>query len=527
MPPPLPPLSGNPMTTPSAFDSPPASAAARCVSSLLKTTLLGSPGFGECSLSPNYIVNAELANYNTGSSDDVTTQNNSRWQGDDDDGKMTTTTTHNDLKTTTITSRHDNDFKTTTTTSRRWRQQDKAVLARRSRQQQQQGDFSSDGSDDSDNDNATWFKHPDGEHAVGKENLIAIFDFGETIAEETYNELVDVDNLSLVVEACNEQLLYWHLNNITTNQLLLWTKSDYLWFIYIPPHCNSIIAQLRHGSPVRYVDRVRLSYEEIQVSFCELRLITRDGPPRLVTTEGKELTYSWDTALWETTLTNPKSTLLNPRVYHDTPTDSVRKSSPMNQKKTGTGPDRNRWQPDLRLRFIRPQKFTGCGSSKFGNLDEPPQGRLGPVLTGLYNDNHPLTPASTTTTKYKCTTTVSTPAAPPATSTPTPGWTGLNTAPTPTTNHHRRRHINPSINRNVDTPTTTTCNNNMPMTTSSTTTTLDSRNNDTSTTAAQRLRRHGGSPTDCYGHHDCYDSYDDNYGDDLPVGDDLGDLSDD
>ncbi|KAH9040943.1 hypothetical protein EDB85DRAFT_1886613 [Lactarius pseudohatsudake] len=194
----------------------------------------------------------------------------------------------------------------------------------------------------------------------------------------------------------------------------------------------------------------------------------------------------------------------------------------MNRKKTGTGPDRNRWQPDLRLRFIRPQKFTGCGSSKFGNLDEPPQGRLGPVLTGLYNDNHPPTPASTTTTKYKCTTMVSTPAAPPATSTPTPGWTGLNIAPTPTTNHHRRRHINPSINRNIDTPTTTTCNNNMPMTTSSTTTTLDSRNNDTLTTAAQRLRRHGGSPTDCYGHHDCYDSYDDNYGDDLP-GDDLGD----
>ncbi|KAH9015281.1 hypothetical protein EDB83DRAFT_2321345 [Lactarius deliciosus] len=38
----------------------------------------------------------------------------------------------------------------------------------------------------------------------------------------------------------------------------------------------------------------------------------------------------------------------------------------MNWKKTGTGPDRNRWQLDLRLRFIRPEKFTGCGSSKFG-----------------------------------------------------------------------------------------------------------------------------------------------------------------
>ncbi|KAH9014378.1 hypothetical protein EDB84DRAFT_1443876 [Lactarius hengduanensis] len=38
----------------------------------------------------------------------------------------------------------------------------------------------------------------------------------------------------------------------------------------------------------------------------------------------------------------------------------------MNRKKTGTGPDRNRLQPDLRLRFIRPENFTSCGSSKFG-----------------------------------------------------------------------------------------------------------------------------------------------------------------
>ncbi|KAH9013772.1 hypothetical protein EDB85DRAFT_1899552 [Lactarius pseudohatsudake] len=66
-------------------------------------------------------------------------------------------------------------------------------------------------------------------------------------------------------------------------------------------------------------------------------------------------------------------------------TGSVRKSSPMNRKKTGTGPDCNRLQPDLRLRFIRPEKITGCGSSKSGNWvnrhragwdrSQPPQGQ--------------------------------------------------------------------------------------------------------------------------------------------------------
>ncbi|KAH9011157.1 hypothetical protein EDB85DRAFT_1901280 [Lactarius pseudohatsudake] len=54
----------------------------------------------------------------------------------------------------------------------------------------------------------------------------------------------------------------------------------------------------------------------------------------------------------------------------------------MNRKKTGTGPDCNRWQPDRRLRFIRSEDFTGC-------VDEPPQGRLGPVSTGLYTNTTP------------------------------------------------------------------------------------------------------------------------------------------
>ncbi|KAH9014641.1 hypothetical protein EDB84DRAFT_1680107 [Lactarius hengduanensis] len=66
-----------------------------------------------------------------------------------------------------------------------------------------------------------------------------------------------------------------------------------------------------------------------------------------------------------------------------------RGSSPMNRKKTGTGPDRNRLQPDLRLRFIRPENFTGCGSSLIWKMGEPLQGRLGPVPTGLYSHDQP------------------------------------------------------------------------------------------------------------------------------------------
>ncbi|KAH9007639.1 hypothetical protein EDB84DRAFT_1572681 [Lactarius hengduanensis] len=141
-------------------------------------------------------------------------------------------------------------------------------------------------------------------------NLVNLFEFGELISQDSYNDFVD--DLSAVVDACNDQLLFWHLSDIITDQLLLWTKSDYLWFNYIPPRRDYLIRQLQVGHPHRYIDRFRLSYEEIQLSFCEVRLVDREGPPRLVITEGTELTYSWSSDTWETTLTNPDQSLSTP-----------------------------------------------------------------------------------------------------------------------------------------------------------------------------------------------------------------------
>lgn len=150
-------------------------------------------------------------------------------------------------------------------------------------------------------------------------NLVNLFEFGETWDHDTYNDFVD--DLSAVVDACNDQLLFWHLSDIVTDQLLLWTKSDYLWFNYIPPRRDYFIRQLQWGNSIRFLDRFRLSYEEIQINFCEVRVVDREGPARLVITEGTELTYSWSRATWETTLTNPDQSLVNPRVFQDPPTD--------------------------------------------------------------------------------------------------------------------------------------------------------------------------------------------------------------
>ncbi|KAH9166123.1 hypothetical protein EDB89DRAFT_1910894 [Lactarius sanguifluus] len=102
------------------------------------------------------------------------------------------------------------------------------------------------------------------------------------------------DDLSAVVDACNDQLLFWHLSDRTPEQLILWTKSDYLWFNHIPPQCDYLIQQLQAGNSVWYLDRFCLSYEEIEITFYEIRVVDREGPPSLVITEGTELTYSWE-----------------------------------------------------------------------------------------------------------------------------------------------------------------------------------------------------------------------------------------
>ncbi|KAH9163974.1 hypothetical protein EDB89DRAFT_2078371 [Lactarius sanguifluus] len=150
-----------------------------------------------------------------------------------------------------------------------------------------------------------WMEPP-----LALKSLTYLFEFGETWDHDTHNEFLD--DLSAVVDACNNQLLFWHLSDITTDALQLWTRTDYLWFNYIPPRQDYIIRQLQHGNPIHFIEKFRLSYEEIQINFGEIQVLDRDGPPRLVSTEGVELTYSWREATWETTLTNPDSNLVNP-----------------------------------------------------------------------------------------------------------------------------------------------------------------------------------------------------------------------
>ena len=73
-------------------------------------------------------------------------------------------------------------------------------------------------------------------------HLFYLFEFSKALYKESYNALVE--DLQGIVDAANEQLLYWHLADISANQLLLWTNTDYLWFIHVPPRQEQYIRQL-------------------------------------------------------------------------------------------------------------------------------------------------------------------------------------------------------------------------------------------------------------------------------------------
>ena len=122
-----------------------------------------------------------------------------------------------------------------------------------------------------------------------------------------------------------EQFLYWHLaqsatvNNHPAETVLLWVKDDYLWFIHIPPCRQEYIQCILAGERLRFIERFHLNYDQIQINFQELRLVTRgEDSYDLVITNGVEYTYKWDTEVWETTLQNCDN-FIDPEVFHHPP----------------------------------------------------------------------------------------------------------------------------------------------------------------------------------------------------------------
>jgi hypothetical protein len=160
-------------------------------------------------------------------------------------------------------------------------------------------------------------------------DLYNLLPFGEALLPSQFEELVDQD-LPKISRVAQEQLLYWHLSSATTianhpvENILLWNKDDYFWFYHIPPREIELIAQILNGRRIRYLERFRLDYTEIQLTFQEIRLASHANGHRLAITEGREYTYKWANNTWENTLENPDQRLVDPRILHlppDAPSD--------------------------------------------------------------------------------------------------------------------------------------------------------------------------------------------------------------
>ena len=154
--------------------------------------------------------------------------------------------------------------------------------------------------------------------------LQELLPFSQVLGSQEYDYLVD-QTLPRIVEADQEQLLYWHLSNATNiyhypaDAVLLWNSDSYLWFLQVYPDQGSLIRRILRCEHIRYLEQFRLDYSEIQLSFHEICLITQPGNHRLVITEGREHTYQWTRTYWETTLENPDHHLVDQGVHHFPP----------------------------------------------------------------------------------------------------------------------------------------------------------------------------------------------------------------
>ena len=154
--------------------------------------------------------------------------------------------------------------------------------------------------------------------------LRELLPFSQVLGSQEYNYLVD-QTLPRIVEAAQEQLLYWHLSSVTNvynypaDAVLLWNSDTYLWFLQVYPDQDSLVRRILGGENIRYLERFRLDYSEIQLSFQEIHLVTQSGNHRLIITEGREHTYQWTRSYWDTTLENPDHRLVNPEVHHFPP----------------------------------------------------------------------------------------------------------------------------------------------------------------------------------------------------------------
>ena len=88
--------------------------------------------------------------------------------------------------------------------------------------------------------------------------LQELLSFSQVLGSQEYDYFVD-QTLPRIVEAAQEQLLYWHLSSVTNiynypaDAVLLWNSDTYLWFLQVYPDQDSLIRRILGGENIRYL----------------------------------------------------------------------------------------------------------------------------------------------------------------------------------------------------------------------------------------------------------------------------------
>ena len=161
----------------------------------------------------------------------------------------------------------------------------------------------------------------DDHHAFLK-NLLDLLPFGKVLDPPTYYHLTD-NVFPQIVDQARRQLLYWHLvqaehyNHTPVEQFTLFNNDDYLWQRIIPAQTAEIQLSLLDNKRTCFLTRFHLSYNRIEIAFDEIHLLsTSSSDYQLAIADGREHTYTWNEKVWEITLINTDSSIIDPQEFH-------------------------------------------------------------------------------------------------------------------------------------------------------------------------------------------------------------------
>src|SRR6266404_9180266 len=112
---------------------------------------------------------------------------------------------------------------------------------------------------------------------------------------------------------------YGSLYNEPVDHILVWSNTNYFWFILLPQISREIHFFLEDGDRVYFLEWFSLNHTKFELTFSEVHRLSTPSEETLswplVVTLSKEYTYHWSSSSWEITLDNLDHQINNPAHY--------------------------------------------------------------------------------------------------------------------------------------------------------------------------------------------------------------------